>query len=488
MKYIKSMELVNFQSHKATHIDFSESLNVISGPSDNGKSAIIRALKWILYNEPKGTDFIRQGESTCRVSITLNDNTTIVRERSKSKNMYKLINPDGIESIFEGFGNEIPKEILLAHGINRFYVDSTSSDSINLAEQLEGPFLISQPGSVKAKAIGKLVGVNIIDEALKQLNKDSSGLQYEEKRLSADIADMKEKLKEFEYLEKNKQYIDRKEILLNILKNKVSTFKKLEELNKTYMEIEQNIKDLKKIISILRSVDLALDLNLKAVEKNRFMDRLSTINNKLIYLKTEMDVEKNILDSTNQIDNALRSFVKLQDFVTRHERLFYNKEKFDNYTDNIDKSIKIIKALNDIGKTQDEHKNLTDLIVKLNKLEELNVKISSVNTSLLKGEKYLEKLSNNEHAEVLYSNLINNVDKYSKLINLHGSYKELFNESSITNKEISNQSISMQKITEEYIAILKEIGKCPVCLSPIENHTMEHIIKEFKGEKNYEQL
>lgn len=58
MNYIKSIEIENFQSHKYSKLDFSERLNVIVGPSDNGKSAIIRALKWVLFNEPKGTDFI----------------------------------------------------------------------------------------------------------------------------------------------------------------------------------------------------------------------------------------------------------------------------------------------------------------------------------------------------------------------------------------------------------------------------------------------
>lgn len=91
MIFIKSIEIENFQSHKYSKLDFSENLNVIVGPSDNGKSAIIRALKWVLFNEPKGTEFIRYGENFCRVSIILSDGSKIIRERTKTKNLYKLI-------------------------------------------------------------------------------------------------------------------------------------------------------------------------------------------------------------------------------------------------------------------------------------------------------------------------------------------------------------------------------------------------------------
>ena len=52
MRYVRRITLENFQSHKHTEMEFGPELNVIVGPSDSGKSAIIRALKWVMYNEP----------------------------------------------------------------------------------------------------------------------------------------------------------------------------------------------------------------------------------------------------------------------------------------------------------------------------------------------------------------------------------------------------------------------------------------------------
>ena len=68
MKYIKRVTLENFQSHKHSVIDFDEQLNVIVGPSDSGKSAIIRGIKWVLYNEPTGDYFIKEGSTECSVT------------------------------------------------------------------------------------------------------------------------------------------------------------------------------------------------------------------------------------------------------------------------------------------------------------------------------------------------------------------------------------------------------------------------------------
>ncbi|MCG4585937.1 AAA family ATPase, partial [Anaerosalibacter bizertensis] len=86
MKYIKKVVLENFQSHKYTELEFDEHLNVIVGPSDQGKSAIIRGIKWALFNEPSGNFFIREGANDCSVTVIFNDNTKIKRYKSKSKN------------------------------------------------------------------------------------------------------------------------------------------------------------------------------------------------------------------------------------------------------------------------------------------------------------------------------------------------------------------------------------------------------------------
>ena len=53
---IKSIQIKNIQSHKDTSLEFSPGINAIVGSSNNGKSAVLRALYWARYNRPLGTD------------------------------------------------------------------------------------------------------------------------------------------------------------------------------------------------------------------------------------------------------------------------------------------------------------------------------------------------------------------------------------------------------------------------------------------------
>lgn len=55
------LRIQNFQAHKDTTIEF-DCITTIVGPSDIGKSAVLRALKWVAKNEPKGTSFVRDGD------------------------------------------------------------------------------------------------------------------------------------------------------------------------------------------------------------------------------------------------------------------------------------------------------------------------------------------------------------------------------------------------------------------------------------------
>jgi exonuclease SbcC len=51
---ITQLNITNFQSHVKSVLKLSPGINVICGPSDSGKSAIIRGLRWVIENQPTG--------------------------------------------------------------------------------------------------------------------------------------------------------------------------------------------------------------------------------------------------------------------------------------------------------------------------------------------------------------------------------------------------------------------------------------------------
>jgi len=124
MKNIKKVEIKNFQSHQQTTLELNEGFNVITGPSDEGKSAIIRALNWVFYNEPAGTDYIRVGTSRCEVKVVFNNDYQIIRSRtpSNSRNRYEIITPEGDKQVFEKVGRDVPQEVINIHGMPKINV------------------------------------------------------------------------------------------------------------------------------------------------------------------------------------------------------------------------------------------------------------------------------------------------------------------------------------------------------------------------------
>lgn len=194
MKHIARIRIENFQSHVATELELGPGFNVIVGPSDQGKTAVLRALRWCLYNEPGGTDFIRHGARECRVEVTFSDGTRIRRERTPSRNRYEVQAPEGEPQVFEGFGVRPPAQVLRAHGMPPVALDTDHRVLLNLGGQLEGPFLLSEPPSLRAKAIGRLLGVHVVDAAARLTRRDMQNLGRQGRQLEDDVARLDEQL------------------------------------------------------------------------------------------------------------------------------------------------------------------------------------------------------------------------------------------------------------------------------------------------------
>ena len=188
-KYITKVQIRNFQSHVCTDIDFDNGLNVIVGESNQGKTALLRAILWAVDNQPLGTDFITTGSDVCSVKIIYSDGTSITRTRSakaKSSGTYEadIINDNGqIEHRnFEGFTNAVPVEIDNVHQMPKVAITKDIETHLNLMSQLEGPFLITASPQNKAAAIGRLTGTHIADLATSKASTEIRQLGIEVKK------------------------------------------------------------------------------------------------------------------------------------------------------------------------------------------------------------------------------------------------------------------------------------------------------------------
>ena len=79
---IKTLTISNFQSHRKSSVEFSDTVTAFVGLNNHGKSAIFRALKKLVRNEPEGVSFIRDGEAICEITLDSSDHQVVRRIRS----------------------------------------------------------------------------------------------------------------------------------------------------------------------------------------------------------------------------------------------------------------------------------------------------------------------------------------------------------------------------------------------------------------------
>lgn len=146
---IRRLRLSNFQAHSASQLDFAPGVNVVTGPSDQGKSSVIRALVWALFNKPGGDGHCKDGTDTTAVHVVM-DNCTIIRRRDKKGNTYKL-SMNGVTTEFAALRSDVPHDIADAVNILPFQIQ----------QQHENHFLLQESPGAVATQLNRLVGLEL---------------------------------------------------------------------------------------------------------------------------------------------------------------------------------------------------------------------------------------------------------------------------------------------------------------------------------------
>jgi len=267
MANICKLILENFQSHKYTELELSDGLNVIIGASDHGKSAIIRAIKWVLYNEPRGTEFIRSGTNYARVTILFDNGNSVIRERTQTKNRYIIVDDKGNESIFEGFGNQVPDEVINIHGICKINLDENVSSNINISQQLEGAFLVLDTGATKAKVIGKVAYLDIIDNAITDCKIDIKRQLQTRDKLNAQLEQIELEMENYKGLDTLQKAISEGTDIIDKLKVKLTLMESFKLKKQTMLQCEQQLNSIKLFLKHIGDTGEAHKIISKCMEK-----------------------------------------------------------------------------------------------------------------------------------------------------------------------------------------------------------------------------
>lgn len=278
---ISEINIQNFQSHKNTTLNFVEGTNIIVGKSDCGKSAILRALKWVIYNKPGGTAFQSSWGGETSVTIHLDTGETIKRVRGKTDNYYLLNN-----SRFNALGGKVPDEIQKALNIA----------DINFQEQFDSPFLLSATSGEVANHFNHIAGISQIETSTKLIKKEINSTKQELEFNRTTKKELKHELKKY-------QYLDKFEVDLEVLETEVS---ERDKLGKTLFQLTKICEAFQKLEDYKNSLTLTIDLIpkyekviLKIKRKKERLDRIKGVQEKINTfhsLKTKAHIASSLTD------------------------------------------------------------------------------------------------------------------------------------------------------------------------------------------------
>ncbi|RVU54161.1 AAA family ATPase [Anaerosphaera multitolerans] len=481
MIFITKLELINFQSHENSIFEFDRGLNVILGKSDSGKTAVLRAIKWALYNEPLGDYFIREGEKEVSVTIYFNTGAIVRRYRSSSKNSYYLKKHNGEEYNFEGFGVDVPKEIKDEIGMRKINLDNKETNIINIAEQLEGPFLLNEKSSIRASAIGRLVGVNYVDDALRETVRDNKAILSNIKSLNIQKEELINKIKEFDYIDGYEEKLDN---LIDIKENIQNRQNKLSKLNSIKSKFSHNSSEIKNTNSELDKyiyIDKFEDIYTKIENKLTKYLRYKTIYNKLLNNKEYIQSNKRTLEKLAFTSDMDIINLKLNENIKSYKFYFNLNENFKKINYDIELNLEIKEKYKSTQRL-DDIKNCLDVdLENYNKLTNLQNKIFENNKSLNKGEIYINRFKDLDKLNTLYKDISNKNTLLKKYLNLYINYKNVMKKIDEFEITIRENEESLTNMINKYNDILLNVGYCPLCHSKISESTIDHI-KEHYGE------
>lgn len=220
---LKSLHLKDFQAHKKLSVQLAPGITTIKGPSDVGKSAVLRALRWLCLNASV-EDIVRHGEKSALVKLHLEDGKWVGRGKGSVGNVYML---SGAKLV--SFGQDVPEKVAQLLAMNE----------INFQRQHDQPFWLDESAPEVSRQLNRVVDLSVIDQAMasaaKLVRTAKERVNVSEARLDEKRADR-----------------DR----LKLVEPRINKFVELGELYTEYEQAKQNRSELERIVSVAAGIDL----------------------------------------------------------------------------------------------------------------------------------------------------------------------------------------------------------------------------------------
>lgn len=335
---IKSINLINFQSHADTRLEFDPGVNCIIGSSRSGKTAILRALVGNRYNK-FGLSFNsywnRDGKkikSLYSSTVFFDDDKEVTRGRDQNWNGYELEE----NHTFEALGTNVPEEIEAIWNMSE----------INIQKQFDSPYLLGESSAEVARILNKTIKLDKIDKVLAEA-------EDRRRKLNKTITSEKESLESLKKQYSEMNWIEDVDKLIVAAERRHDRIDAKEKEKDNLLQLIENIEELKKGI-----IEIDFEPVLQSIDEYR------GVKEHLVKIGSEAETLDNLLD---QID------------------MYY--QTIEEVPEGLDKAVQKMEEVENF------HKTLTDKVRKLGVLEDLTNYIFVQNEFLQQSEKDLNKLN-----------------------------------------------------------------------------------------------
>ena len=387
---LKSLRIVNFESHKDTFINFTNGFNVIIGQSDGGKSSIIRAIAAVCYNLWEN-DSIRIGQDTCEITLETDKGVVILTKSPKNKlNTYageKFQNKE--KFFFEAIGTSVPQIVYQITGMRELKIGDSSVDIPNIMFQLEKHYMLDEvsckacTSNLIARIFDKVIGLGGMEQLITEI---SSSMLNDKKQIT------KKKLQcdQLQFKLISQQQIDLKQ-------NNLSDAKELkQQIGNMQSELKKEVNRLKNIDSFYLSLDVD-DARQNLKQLQQLIVKLTKINDfveRFFRLKNNLKINQSVIEKYKQLDvNLIQQIKTLCNKIYLTDKRYFKFIKLKQQYDNCDFVIKKYKQLDSAQNQLQQTKMLCNNLYKANKLYD---KFSNKSKQLIDFTKAIEFYSNQQ--------------------------------------------------------------------------------------------
>lgn len=312
---INSIKTQYFETHIDTEIELHPGVNTFVGESDEGKSGIVRQIKWNSRNRPNGDGYRNDQLDPKKkadklkatvVGIDYKDSAFVVRARdgfSGGVNNYQIDDTEPLRAL----RMDVPDEVQ----------EITRMKDVNIQGQhpTEQYFLLADnPGQV-AKKFNKVAGLTVMDSAIKSINSKVRTCNTEIGISKTEIENKEKELKDTEWILKAEKFAKK---LSSYEKKMTQKRIQLNELSNTILRIENISTNLQEYDG-LESAKTALGIlseQRQAISKKQ--SDLNTVSCLIIDIK-KVDLALQSTEHTEKALSALKELKTLRDNINKND-------------------------------------------------------------------------------------------------------------------------------------------------------------------------